>query len=160
SGKRRGELIQLLEQATLYYQQALRRPDAQAARDYLNGRGLTQETIDEFRIGWASDRWDALQQYLAQKGAAPELIVAAGLAGERDMGGYFDRFRDRIMFPIVSDRGDLVGFGGRILGLGEPKYLNSPQTELFDKGSTLFGIDRARSTVRALNRATIVEGYV
>jgi DNA primase len=160
TGKRRGELIQLLEQATLYFQQALRRPDAQSARDYLRERGLDQETIDEFRIGWAPDRWDELQQYLIQKGADAELIVSAGLAGQRDNGGYYDRFRGRIMFPIVSERGDLVGFGGRILGPGEPKYLNSPQTELFDKGATLYGIERARSAVRALNRATIVEGYV
>jgi DNA primase len=160
SGRRRGELTQLIEQSVLYYQQALRRPDAQPARDYLASRGINQATIDQFRIGWAPDRWDAVQQFLTQKGVEPALIVAAGLAAERDSGGYYDRFRGRIMFPIANDRGDLVGFGGRILGPGEPKYLNSPQTELFDKGATLYGIDLARATIRSLNRATIVEGYV
>src|SRR5258708_5463305 len=160
AGKRRGELIHLIEQAVLYYQQALRRPDAEPAREYLLGRGITQATIDQFRIGWAPDRRDGLQQFLVQKGADPALVVAAGLAGERESGGFYDRFRNRIMFPIAADRGDLVGFGGRILGPGEPKYLNSPQTELFDKGATLYGIHHARATILSINRATIAEGYV
>jgi DNA primase len=160
ASRRRGELIQLVEQAVLYYQQALRRPEAQAAREYLAGRGIDQTTIDRFRIGWAPDRWDALQPFLVQKGADPPLIVAAGLAAEREGGGYYDRFRGRLMFPIANERGELVGFGGRTLGAGEPKYLNSPQTELFDKGATLYGVDLARATIRALDRATIVEGYV
>ncbi len=160
AGKRRGELTQLLEQATLFYQQALRRPDGQGARDYLAKRGFEQTTLDHFRIGWSPDRWDSLYQFLVERGADPSLIVAAGLAAERESGGYYDRFRGRIMFPIVSDRGELVGFGGRTLDGGEPKYLNSPQTELFDKGACLFGIDHARSTIRTINRATVVEGYV
>lgn len=160
SGKRRGELLQLVEQAALFYQQALRRPDSEPARAYLAKRGFNQSTIDQFRIGWSLDRWDSLYQFLVERGADPSLIVAAGLAAERETGGYYDRFRGRVMFPIASDRGDLVGFGGRTLGDGEPKYLNSPQTELFDKGALLYGIDHARSTIRSINRATIVEGYV
>jgi DNA primase len=160
TGKHRGELIQLLDQATLFYQQALRRPDGQAARDYLEKRGISQSTIDQFRIGWAPDRWDSLYQYLVERGGDPALIASAGLTAERETGGYYDRFRGRLMFPIVGDRGDLVGFGGRLLASGEPKYLNSPQTDLFDKGATLFGIDQARTTIKATNRATIVEGYV
>jgi DNA primase len=158
--QRRTQLIDLLEQATLFYQQALRLPEGKPARDYLAGRGVVSETIDRFRLGWAPDRWDALYQYLTGRGAKPELIVAAGLAAERDTGGYYDRFRGRVIFPIISDRGDLVGFGGRTLGDGQPKYLNSPETELFDKGATLYGVDQAKTTIRAINRATIVEGYL
>ncbi len=158
--RRRKDLRDLLEQATLFYQQALRRPDAQAARAYLVDRGVTGATIDQFRLGWAPDSWDALYRHLIDRGAKPETIVAAGLAVERETGGYYDRFRGRIMFPISNERGELVGFGGRTLGDGQPKYLNSPQTELFDKGATLYGIDQARTTIRAMNRVTVVEGYV
>jgi DNA primase len=160
AGQRRGELLLLLEQATLFYQQALRRADAQAAREYLEKRGINATTIEQFRLGWAPDRWDGLYQYLLERGAKPELMAAAGLVAERDSGGYYDRFRGRVIFPIVTEKGDLVGFGGRTLGDGQPKYLNSPQTELFDKGATLYGIDQAKTTIRAMNRVTIVEGYV
>jgi DNA primase len=158
--RRRTQLAELLELSALYFQQALRRPDAQAARDYLDGRGISATTIDQFRLGWAPDNWDALYRYLTDRGAKPEAIVAAGLAAERDSGGYYDRFRGRVIFPIVNERGELVGFGGRTLGDGQPKYLNSPQTELFDKGAILYGIDQARATIRAMNRVTVVEGYV
>lgn len=157
---RRARLLELVEQAAMYFQQSLRRPDASEARDYLAGRGISAATIDTFRIGWAPDRWDGLCLHLEAKGAKPDELVAAGLARERDGGGIYDCFRGRVMFPIGNDRGELVGFGGRILDDGQPKYLNSPQTELFDKGATLFGIDQARAAIRTLNRATLVEGYV
>src|SRR5579859_779899 len=160
SGQRRAKLIQLLEQSAVFYQQALRTSDGQAARDYLGGRGLSQATIDRFRLGWAPERWDSLYRFLIERGATPELIVAAGLAAERDTGGYYDRFRGRIVFPIISDRGDLVGYGARTLGDEQPKYLNSPQTELFDKGASLFGVDQAKTSIRATNRVTVVEGYL
>lgn len=157
---RRSRLLELVEQAATYYQQALRRPDAEPARTYLTERGIRADAVDVFRLGWAPDRWDGLTQYLLGKGAKPEELVAAGLARERDGGGIYDCFRGRVLFPIANDRGELVGFGGRILGPGQPKYLNSPQGELFDKGATLFGVDHARATIRLLNRATVVEGYM
>lgn len=160
AGRRRGQLQEILEQATLFFQQALRRPEAQAARGYLVSRGITNETLDRFRIGWAPDSWDSLHRYLTSRGISPELIAASGLAAERDSGGYYDRFRGRIIFPIANEAGDLVGFGGRTLGNAQPKYLNSPQTELFDKGASLYGVDQARTTIRSINRVTIVEGYV
>lgn len=160
TGRRRTQLLELLEQATLFYQQALRRPDAQAARDYLTERGLSASTIDVFRLGWAPDSWDALYRYLTERGAKSDLIVAAGLAVERETGGFYDRLRGRIVFPIRNERDELTGFGGRTLGDGQPKYLNSPQTDLFDKGANLYGIDQARTAIRAINRVTVVEGYV
>lgn len=158
--RRRTQLSELLEQATLFYQQSLRRPDAQPARDYLVGRGISAMTLDVFRLGWAPDSWDALYRHLIERGAKPEAIVAAGLAVERETGGYYDRMRGRVVFPIRDERDELTGFGGRTLGDGQPKYLNSPQTELFDKSATLYGIDQARTAIRAMNRVTVVEGYV
>lgn len=158
--RRRKQLSELLEQAVLFFQQSLRRPEAQAARDYLAGRGITSTTTEQFRLGWAPDSWDALYRHLIDRGAKPEMIVAAGLAAERETGGYYDRFRGRVIFPISNERGELVGLGGRTLGDGQPKYLNSPQTELFDKGAILYGIDQARAAIRAMNRVTVVEGYV
>lgn len=158
--RRRSELSALLERAALFYQQALRRADAQEAREYLARRGINQSTIDQFRIGWAPDSWDALYRHLTEHGARPETILAAGLVAERDSGGYYDRFRGRVIFPIANERGELIGFGGRTLGDAQPKYLNSPQTECFDKSSALYGIDQARPAIRALNRVTVVEGYV
>jgi len=122
----RSLLVDLLEQATVFYQQALRRPDAQPARDYLERRGINAATIDQFRLGWSSDRWDALCQHLLGCGAKLEQLVAAGLAAERDGGGVYDRLRGRVIFPIVSEKGELVGFGGWVLGDEQPKYLNSP----------------------------------
>src|SRR5439155_12949176 len=98
--------------------------------------------------------------FLIERGATVDLIVAAGLAAERETGGFYDRFRARIVFPIVSDRGDLVGYGARTLGDAQPKYLNSPQTELFDKGASLYGIDQAKTSIRANDRVTVVEGYL
>lgn len=160
AARRRSQLSELLEQAAFFFQQALRRPDAQPAREYLDGRGLTAATLDQFRLGWAPDSWDALNRHLTERGAAPELLVAAGLVAERETGGYYDRFRGRVVFPIANERGALVGFGGRTLGDGQPKYLNSPQTELFDKSATLYGIDQARAAIRAMSRVTVVEGYV
>lgn len=161
ANERRNELLRALDAAARYYQQALRRPEAAPAREYLAERGLSSSTLDEFRIGWAPDRWDSLFPYLIGEGYSAETIVAAGLAAQRENGdGYYDRFRGRILFPIHTERGELVGFGGRILDSGQPKYLNSPQTELFDKGSILFGIDRARSAIRASGHVVVVEGYV
>ena len=161
ANERRNELLRALDAAARYYQQALRRPEAAPAREYLAERGLSSSTLDEFRIGWAPDRWDSLFPYLIGEGYSAETIVAAGLAAKRENGdGYYDRFRGRILFPIHTERGELVGFGGRILDSGQPKYLNSPQTELFDKGSILFGIDRARSAIRASGHVVVVEGYV
>lgn len=160
SDRRRSQLTEVIEQATLFFQQSLHRPGGQAARQYLADRGLSSETIDRFRLGWAPESWDGLFKYLTDKGIQAELIIAAGLAGERETGGYYDRFRNRVVFPIFSERGEPVGFGGRTLGDQQPKYLNSPETELFDKGATLYGIDQAKAAIRAGQRVIIVEGYV
>lgn len=133
----------------------------QPARDYVARRALAPETVETFQLGYSLEEWDHLLNYLTgRKGFTPEEVVAAGLAIERDDGGCYDRFRGRLIFPIRNLRGDIVGFGGRALGDAQPKYLNTPQTLLFDKSQVLYGLDLARDAIRTADATVIVEGYV
>ena len=135
----------LLEQAGEYYRQQLRA--SQPAIDYLKKRGLTGETAARFGIGYSPDAWDGLIKQLGHNDAALRDLVAVGLLIERDSkNGFYDRFRQRVMFPIRDSRGRTIGFGGRIVDAGEPKYLNSPETELFHKGRELYGLYEARQS--------------
>lgn len=130
------------------------------AREYLKGRGILPATIEQFGIGVAPAEWDALLKAAARQGFQQTDLAAAGLAIPRDSGsGYYDRFRARVMFTITDLRKRIVGFGGRVLGEGTPKYLNSPDTPLFKKGQTLFGLDLAREAVTRTKTVVIVEGY-
>ena len=162
--ERRGPDLQpiydTLEQAARFYAQQLRRhPEARRAADYLKGRGLTGETALAFGLGFAPPAWDALLSALGTDADAVRRLETAGLlAGEGDR--RYDRFRDRIMFPIRDGRGRVVGFGGRILGDGKPKYLNSPETPVFHKGRELYGLHEARRTPGQLERLLVVEGYM
>ncbi|MFM7732435.1 MAG: DNA primase, partial [Cyanobium sp.] len=124
-------------------------------------RGLREDTLEAFQLGYAPDRWDGLLRHLASvEGIAPELLEAAGLAVPRKGGdGHYDRFRQRLIVPIRDRQGRVIGFGGRSLDGAEPKYLNSPETELFEKGKHLFGLDRAADPIRRDDRAVVVEGY-
>lgn len=134
---------------------------AGSARAYLSRRGLQLETLARFAVGYSLDQWDGLLRYLTGKGYALADIAEAGLIIEReDQGGYYDRFRGRVVFPIRDFKGRTVGFGGRVLDDAVPKYLNSPQTPLFDKSSVLFGLDMARQGIRLTEEAVIVEGYM
>jgi len=135
-------------------------PDGAKARDYLHKRGISDETRDLFQLGYAREGWRALGQHLTSKGYSWADLLKAGLVSERDEGGYYDRFRGRLMFPISDIRGQVVGFGARTLGDSVPKYLNSPQTPLFDKGGMLYGLDRAKAVVREQGFLVIVEGYM
>ena len=161
--KRQRLLAALNEAAAFYHRQLLeaRTPEAQAARKYVESRGLTAATVERFGLGYAPDRWDVLLKHLRQRRHAPELAVEAGLLreGERD-GSRYDLFRGRLLFPIRDAGGAVIGFGGRILGDGQPKYLNSPQTPLFDKSTVLYGLDQARQAIRREEQAIIVEGYM
>jgi DNA primase len=135
--------------------------EAARARAYLEKRGLNRETIDRFQVGYALDEWDGLLRYLTSKGYTLVDVHEVGLIIEReDKSGYYDRFRGRIIFPIRDPQGRVIGFGGRILGDGVPKYLNSPQTPLFDKSGVLFGLDQAKAGIRTMGEAVIVEGYM
>jgi DNA primase len=156
------DLLREINQATALYYHHLLLNSAEAARalSYLEGRGFSRDTLERFQVGYAPDRWDGLLRYLTGKGYAVADLAEAGVISERDdRSGYHDRFRRRIIFPIRDQQGRTVGFGGRILDEGIPKYLNSPQTPLFDKSSVLYGLDLARQGIRASGVAVIVEGY-
>jgi DNA primase len=157
----RQQLYELMALAANFYSHTLRSPQGASARAYLQKRNLHEETIAEFGLGFAPQGWETLLGYLTkQKGMPVELVEQAGLAVPRTHGGgYYDRFRDRLMIPIRDTQGRVVGFGGRTLGAEEPKYLNSPETELFRKRITLFALDRARSAIGTADRAIVVEGY-
>jgi len=146
--------------ATYFHHLLLNSDEAAHARAYLDRRGLNRDTIERFQVGYALDQWDGLLRYLVSKRYAAADVAEAGLIVEReDKSGYYDRFRGRIVFAIHDPQGHTIGFGGRILGDGQPKYLNSPQTPLFDKSSILFGLDLAKQDIRLAGQAVIVEGY-
>jgi len=154
-------LFDLTAAAALFYQGVLAGPAGAAARAYLDRRGLTKETRERFGIGFAPDAWEALYGRLRANGFGDEDIEAAGLAvRHEERGTLYDRFRGRVMFPIRDGQGRVLGFGGRVLDGGEPKYLNSPRTTIFDKGRVLFGLDLARDAIHKAGHAVLVEGYV
>ena len=129
------------------------------AVDYIKQRGLSADIVKQFGIGYSLDEWDRLTQLFGQSFGGQNLL-AAGLQVRNDSGRVYDRFRDRLMFPIRDRRGRVIGFGGRVLGDGTPKYLNSPETDVFHKGSELYGLYEARQSTRQLERVLVVEGYM
>lgn len=156
-------LFTLLDKTAELYRHELQ--DSERAKDYFKARGLTADTAAKFSLGYAPDAWDCvLQQFGASETDRLKLLqVGLVIERERKAGvnpGYYDRFRDRVMFPIRDARGRTIGFGGRVLDKGEPKYLNSPETELFHKGRELYGLYEARQASRTLTRLLIVEGYM
>ncbi len=158
----REQLYEVLALTAKFYEHALRQNDGKVALTYLTEqRQLTEATIQQFQLGYAPAGWQTLYGYLVEQKQFPvELVEKAGLIVPRPEGrGYYDRFRDRLMIPIHDLQGRVIGFGGRTLGDEQPKYLNSPETELFDKGKTLFALDKARSTIAKQDRAVVVEGY-
>jgi len=159
---RREHLLEILNAATLFFHNLLMNsPVGQTARDYLASRELEKATWQRFQLGYAPAEWRALSDYLQGKGYALADLVEAGLVIEREGGtGHYDRFRNRVVIPIRNRRGQVVAFGARALDDSQPKYLNSPQTPLFDKGRLLFGLDSARDAIRATGRAVVVEGYM
>ncbi len=128
------------------------------AVDYLKRRGLSGAIARDFELGFAPDEWDALLRAMGEHPV--QQLERAGLVIRNERGRHYDRFRGRVMFPIRDHRGRIVGFGGRIIGDGEPKYLNSPETPVFHKGSELYGLHRARESIRDLDHAIVVEGYM
>ena len=159
SSRRREEIsqhTQVLELAQKHYLAQLR--DSPAAIRYLKERGLTGQIAKEFGLGWASADRQALAKVFPRYD--DPLLVESGLVIESEDGRRYDRFRERIMFPIRNAKGEIVGFGGRIIGKGEPKYLNSPETPVFSKGNELYGLFEARSAIRAEGCVIVVEGYM
>jgi DNA primase len=158
--QRRLDLHGVLNAAAALYQHRLRQPEGAAALAYLRNRGLTDETIDRFGLGWTGATRGALAPALAAQGITPALLVEAGLMRESEDGrAPYDLYFNRVMFPIRDRRGRVISFGGRILGDGQPKYVNGPETALFSKRRTLFGLDLAREA-RDPQRVVAVEGYM
>ncbi|MDO8263891.1 MAG: DNA primase [Gallionella sp.] len=150
------DLYEVTQTATRYYREQLKL--SQRAIDYLKQRGLSGEVAAKFGIGYAPDAWQNLAAAFPDYQDAT--LVETGLVIESDEGKRYDRFRDRIMFPIVNVRGQVIGFGGRVLDKGEPKYLNSPETPLFEKGRELYGLFQAQKAIRAAQQVLVVEGYM
>ncbi len=159
---RRTRLLEVNAAAAKYFSYVLMSmARGEPGRAYVAKRGLFPETVESFQIGYCLDEWTHLFDYLTgKKGYAPEEVVTAGLAIDHETHGPYDRFRGRLIFPIRDAKGQVVGFGGRALGDGQPKYLNTPETLLFKKGELLYGLDLARDTIRSEDRTVVVEGYV
>jgi DNA primase len=153
-------LYDTLEATARFYQEQLRRPAARPAVEYLKGRGLSRETATAFGLGYAPPGWDNLLGALGTDEAAIRRLDQAGLLSEAEGGRRYDRFRDRVMFPIRDGRGRVVGFGGRVLGDAKPKYLNSPETPVFHKGRELYGLHEAKRVPGTIERLIVVEGYM
>ncbi len=164
--KKRQTLLDVVEMAAVLFERALRMPEGRQGLEYFRQRGLSDDIIKRFRLGFAPDARGWLKAALARDGVEESQMVAAGLViqPDNDRGGptrqSYDRFRGRVMFPIADRRGRAIGFGGRIIADGEPKYLNSPETPLFHKGSTLYGLHLAGPAARQSDTLIVTEGYM
>lgn len=152
---------ELMAQISRFYQQQLKvASDKDIAIDYLKGRGLSGEIVKRFGIGYISDAWDGMMKVFGRSNQINQQLVDLGMAIQSDKNRPYDRFRGRIQFPIRDKRGRVIGFGGRVLGDGTPKYLNSPETRIYHKGQELYGLFEAKQANKQLTRLVVVEGYM
>ncbi|SUX36548.1 DNA primase [Cedecea davisae] len=156
----RQSLYQLMDGLNAFYQQSLKLPAAEPARQYLGKRGLSDEVIAHFAIGYAPPGWDNALKRFGGNSENRQALTDAGMLVTNDKGRSYDRFRERVMFPIRDKRGRVIGFGGRVLGDGMPKYLNSPETDIFHKGRQLYGLYEAQQSQPEPARLLVVEGYM
>ncbi len=156
----RQNLYQLLDGLSAFYQQSLTQPNASDAREYLSRRGLSADVISRFAIGYAPAGWDNVLKRFGGNEENRQSLIDAGMLVTNDRGRSYDRFRERVMFPIRDKRGRVIGFGGRVLGDGQPKYLNSPETDIFHKGRQLYGLYEAQQNSPEPARLLVVEGYM
>ncbi len=155
------DLLTIVAEADQYFRYQLRKhPHSDSAIHYLKARGVSGEIAAEFGLGYAPEGWHNLMHALGSEENRRRLLAAAGLLIKKDDGSFYDRFRNRIIFPIHDSRGRVAGFGGRVLGDDEPKYLNSPETPIFHKGAELYGLFKARGAVKEQQLAVVVEGYM
>lgn len=155
------QIRQVNEVAAGFFMNTLRSPAGEDAREYLRKRGIGESAIGTFRLGFSLEGWSHLNEYLDKKGISPKLAQQAGLLVERTgkSQGYYDRFRGRVMIPIEDVDGRVIAFGGRVIGTGEPKYMNSPESAVYTKGNTLYGLAMTREAIREKGFALLVEGY-
>ena len=158
SRRKRNRLLNLNKEAARFFHSQLHSPVGQPGLDYLQRRGLSKGIMTRFGLGFAPDSWDSLIRAMAQKGYEKRDLLDAGLAVSNQKGSIYDRFRNRVMFPIIDLRGDVIGFGGRVLDDSTPKYLNSPDTPVFNKGRNLFALNIAKKS--RLGRIILTEGYM
>jgi len=155
------ELYELMELVTQFYSRQLRQhPEANNAVEYLKNRGISGEIAKEYELGFAPPGWDSLMKELGRSDESSKRLASIGAVIEKDQGGYYDRFRERITFPIRDQRGRAIGMGGRVLGDEKPKYLNSPETPIFHKGRELYGLYQARKVLKVVDCLFVVEGYM
>jgi DNA primase len=158
----RDKIYQINQAAAQYYHNLLlSNPAAEKARNYLTSRALNEKSVSDFQLGYSPSAWEALKLYMIEKGYQENELLDAGLLVKTEGSGKtHDRFRDHIMFPIMNERGRVTGFGARVLDNSSPKYINSPQTRIFDKSGSLYGLHLARTAIRRENLAVLVEGYM
>ncbi|MBA3379215.1 MAG: DNA primase, partial [Chloroflexia bacterium] len=157
----RRRLIEANELAMTFFSNVLAKArQGEAGRRMVEDRGISPEMVERFRLGFAPESWSDLLNFLTSRDVPVDVAQEAGLLQVRDNGGHYDRFRNRLMFPIRDRDGDVVGFGGRAMGDGIPKYLNSPQTPIFDKSSLVYALDLAKEPIRKSGEVVIVEGYM
>lgn len=161
SDKKQRDLFEVNEMALSYFRQSLKKPEGSDALGYLYARGLTEESITQFELGYAPAGWDGLIKFCKLQGVHEAQLLQAGLLSEaQDTGRVYDRFRNRVMFPIRDYLGRLVGFGGRVLDDSKPKYLNTPETDIFKKSELLYGFNIARNLAQSSHEIVVVEGYM
>ncbi len=153
-------LYEMMGQISQFYQSQLRTKEGQVAVDYLKDRGLSGEVVQKFGIGFVPDQWDMVRTRFGRDAESQKSLVTAGMLIENDNGRRYDRFRGRVMFPIHDRRGRVIGFGGRVLGDGTPKYLNSPETPIYHKGRELYGLYEVLQAYREPEKLLVVEGYM
>ena len=157
----RASIYNMHEIACRVFERQLNDAAAKSAKDYLLNRGLSEETLKTFRVGFAPDAWDSVTLEVMKLGLSQDILTRSGLLMPKNGGGYYDRFRNRIMFPIMDINGKVQAFGGRIFGEAEgAKYMNSPETPIYHKGRTLFGLNQCREEIRSSRTAILVEGYM
>jgi DNA primase len=157
----RNRLIEVNELAATFFHHILTNArQGEPGRQVIAQRGVSSDMVNRFKLGFAPESWDGLLNFFASRDIPAEVAFEAGLAQERDSGGHYDRFRNRLMFPIRDREGSVIGFGGRAMGDGIPKYLNSPQTPVFDKSTVVYALDLAREPIRRAGEVVIVEGYM
>lgn len=155
----RQQILSINRQAMVFYQNKLNDSSGSQAIQYLTKRGVDSSIMDRFQLGFAPNEWDGLTSFLAQQNIALEYAEKAGLIISKGKSGYYDRFRNRIMFPIMNARSEIIGFGGRVMDDSLPKYLNSPETPVYNKSRSLYGLNHAKLKCREIGYVYIVEGY-